>query len=283
MVPDLEAELRQTDAEITEATATDVSLAGGLLKTLVGVRLEILRTSRALLRQRILAETSGASLTVQIPATTPDPYTAKVLAAEIQSQQRILEAARADAARFAGGLVHALKLTTVATQEQTLSMLHQRYLVARFGLGVPTPAVTSATEESAAIPAVSPSSDASTSPGVPAVFTVRLLKKQFTKQSHQDFIFFDTEFTASGLKRPARAIKGQLMLNDLSGETQMTIGWTLNQPLSPGDTLVERAKGFHYNQFLQPHQWVNSTAIENMSPAFAVNSILYQDGTREDF
>jgi hypothetical protein len=53
--------------------------------------------------------------------------------------------------------------------------------------------------------------------------------------------------------------------------------------LNPGETLIERGKGFHYNQFLEPHQWVSTTALENMSAAFVVTSILYQDGTREEF
>ena len=115
------------------------------------------------------------------------------------------------------------------------------------------------------------------------VFPVRLLKKQLTKQNHQDFIFFDAELTASGLNRPSRAIKGELEVNDLFGETKLTIVWTLDRPLNPGGTVLEKGKGFHYNQFLQPHQWVDTTALENMSAAFAVSSILYQDGTREDF
>jgi hypothetical protein len=34
---------------------------------------------------------------------------------------------------------------------------------------------------------------------------------------------------------------------------------------------------------MQAHQWVNATSLDNMSATFEVSSILYQDGTREDF
>lgn len=135
MNADVVTALKETEQEIAEAIAQDATLAGGLIKALVAARLEILRVTRAALRQRIMAEQTGAPLTVQIPATTPDPELAASLAQEIDVQENAVKAARSDAARFAGGLVHALKLSAVATQEQTLSMLRQRYLIARYGLG----------------------------------------------------------------------------------------------------------------------------------------------------
>jgi len=114
------------------------------------------------------------------------------------------------------------------------------------------------------------------------VVKVRLLTKQFTKQNLQDYIFFDLEFSAPGLERPARAIKGALHIEDLFGETKMTIEWVLEKPPNPGGAIVEKGKGFLYNQFMQPHQWVQSTALEDMSATFEVRSLLYQDGERQD-
>jgi hypothetical protein len=50
-----------------------------------------------------------------------------------------LLAARAEAARFTGGLVHSLKLSTVATLEQTLANLRQQHALSKFGLLLPQP------------------------------------------------------------------------------------------------------------------------------------------------
>ncbi|MEO8379093.1 MAG: hypothetical protein ABI779_05475 [Acidobacteriota bacterium] len=280
MSTDMVAELKQAEDEIAEARALDATISGGLLKALIAVRLEILRITRAALRQGIMAGESGAPLSVQIPTTTPDPGMAQTLALEIEAQQRSVDLARADAARFTGGLVHAMKLSTVATQEQSLSMLRQRYLVARYGLHIPAsrtsePAQSGSTNTS---PVPSPPER----PKAPVIVKVRLLKKQFAERSHQKYIFFDTEFVAVGVKRPTRAIKGEFRLTDLFGETKMAIGWTIDRPLKPGEMYIDKAQGFQYNQFMQPHQWANATALEDMMAFFDVASILYQDGSRED-
>jgi hypothetical protein len=280
MSSDLVVELKQTDDEIAEAMSQDANLAGGLLKALVAVRLEILRVTRAAMRQRIMAEQSGSPLIIRIPATVPDPELAAKLAQEIEVQNHALDGARAEAARFVGGLVHALKISTVATHEQALSMLRQRYLIARYGLSIPDIAAAQPRNNASAQAATSAVS--SSSPSM-AVLTVRILNKQFKTQNRQDFIFFDAEFAAPGLKLPSRAIKGQLMLNDLFGEAKMTIGWTVERPINSGETFVEKGQGFKYNQFMEQHQWVNSTDIQNMSASFVVSSILYQDGSRDDF
>jgi hypothetical protein len=63
----------------------------------------------------------------------------------------------------------------------------------------------------------------------------------------------------------------------------MGIGWTVDRPTNPGESLTESGQGFQYNQFMEKHKWVNSTDLSNMTATFSVESILYQDGTREDF
>jgi hypothetical protein len=277
MKDELIAETAQIENEIAEALAMDASLAGGLLKGLIAVRLEILRTTRAALRQRVLADEMGATFTIELPATTPEPETAERLAVEIEGQKRLLDAARVEAALFSGGLVHALKLSAIATQEQSLGMLRQRYLVALYGLWVPSSGVA------ANVGGANSSMTAEPMPSTPVILEVQLLDKNFAEQEHQEYIFFDIQFAAPGLKRPARAVKGSLKIGDLFGETKLAIGWVIERPLKPGEAFVERGKGFEYNKFMQPHQWVNATALRNMTAAFEVTNILYGDGSREDF
>ena len=115
------------------------------------------------------------------------------------------------------------------------------------------------------------------------VLSVNLLKKQFDVQDYEEFIWFDIEFTATGLDKPARAIKGVLNLQDLFGESPMAINLTLDEPLTPGEKVVRQGTGFEYNQFLDSHRWVLATDLQNMAASFTVMSVLYQDGTRRDF
>lgn len=286
----LRSELEQVQTELKTAERKDAELAGGLVKALVQARLEILKTTKALIEQRIQALESGTKITVEVPGTAPDPTLAEEIKAEMETQEIELKKAQEEASQYSGGLVAAMKSATVATHEQTLAMLRQRYLAAKYGLPtIPTSgSQASGTSKSSAVrtqEATPTSSGESPAASEPAqkIFAVRLLKKRFAEQDYQDFIFFDIQFTASGLERPSRAIKGVLNLADLFGEPHMQINWTIEQPISPGSVIVENDTGFKFNQFLDAHQWVRSTDLENMTATFTARSILYKDGTRQDF
>ena len=281
-VASLRKELEDVKDEIAAAEQKDSELAGGLVKALVGTRIEILKTTEALLQQRVHAVEAGARITVETQGSEPDAQEASRLEQEIRHQEAGLRKAEEDAARYSGGLVLAMKRSTIATQEQTLAMLRQRYLTAKYGLALPR------YEAPAAAPPVQVASGSAESVGAEPVegegiIEVKLLRKQFTEQDYQEYIFFDFEYTASGLDRPVRAIKGVMQIQDLFGETKLPIGWTIDEPLSPGSRHVEKGKGFEYNQFRSEHSWVRSTDLEDMKAVYRVTSIIYADGTRLDF
>lgn len=138
MKSQLEQQLAELTNEIRAAQAKDEMYSGGLIKSLVGMRIEILLISKALIEQRISALDSGAEITLELPGSKPDEEQANVILKEIESVKEQLEVARRDAARYSGGLIHSMKLSAVATQEQTLAMLSQQYAMAKFGLALPT-------------------------------------------------------------------------------------------------------------------------------------------------
>lgn len=285
VIEDLRGELESVRAEIDVAEKKNATLAGGLVKVLIETRLEILRTTEALLQQRIHAVEGGARIEVTVKGAEPDPERAQALEVEIAEQQQELEEARREAARYSGGLVAAMKSATVATSEQTLAMLKQRHLSAKYGLPgvIPrTEGVTDYIEPNSPTTESAPSEALGDSNVAREIVDVRLLRKRFTEQDYQDYIFFDLEFTATGLDKPSRAIKGVLHLQDLFGESRMNINWTIDVPLSPGESTTEKGAGFKFNQFIDSHQWVRSTDLENMTASMTVTSVLYQDGGRLD-
>lgn len=278
LVAQLQGQAAEVDQQIQEAKVQDEKLAGGLIKSLIAVRLELLGINHALLLQRIQSIEAGAPVSITVPGTRIDPELAKQLESELVTQERVLVEAKNEAAKYSGGLVAALKSSTVATQENSMAMLRQRWLIAKFGLSFPQlQAVAEPKNEPRSIAAEPPSSQTD------QIVAIRLLQKRFAKQNYQDYIFFDVQYEAVGLVKAARAIKGRLQLKDLFGEVKMTIGWTIDSGLVPGQVAVERGTGFDYNQFMDEHQWVNSTPLENMTSSFEVISILYTDGTRQDF
>lgn len=277
---ELRAELELLRTEILETEKKNEKYVGGLVKGLIEARLEVLKTTEVLIQQRVHALESGAKVDVVVSGTEPDAALAQRLESEISGMQEGLAEARAEADRYSGGLVASMKAATVATSEQTLAMLRQRFLAAKYGLAIPQlESLGSQAGDEAAPGPVTQDQEASIGA---EMIGVRLLRKNFTKQDYQDFVFFDIEFTAQGLEKPARAIKGVLHLQDLFGETRMNIKWTLEEPLAPGGSIVEKGQGFKYNQFMDDHQWVRSTDLEDMTGSMTVLSVLFADGTRLD-
>lgn len=283
LVETLKAEQQAVAREIADAEKDATKYQGGLVLSLINVRLETLRGTEALLGQRVHAIESGAPVTVQIPATKPDPARAAELVKEIDTQTAALAAAQAEADKYSGGLVHAMALSTVATNAQTLAMLRQSYVIAKFGLASPMLAPAPNAGGEGGRP-VSVASEPEPEPSVAnEIITVNIKRKVYDDSDFQAFVAFDIEFTGTGLDKPTRAIKGTLNINDLFGDKKMGIGWTIDQPMQPGGVVFEKGTGFEYNKFIDSHQWVRSNKITDMTATFAVKNILYADGTRVDF
>lgn len=164
LVESLRRELKATQEDISDAKSRDALLAGGLVKSLISVRLEILETNKALLGQRINAIEAGSPVTLATEISLADSELAKSLEEKIAQEKADLELAKADAAIY-GGLVGAMKATAAATREQTLAMLEQRYLVAKYGLN---PALHKASGSNSPAPAEPSPVAQSPAPELPA-------------------------------------------------------------------------------------------------------------------
>jgi hypothetical protein len=278
----LRAERDKIEAEITSAQVQDAALAGGLIKALIQVQIETLRTTQAIIEQRIHAIEGGARLRIEVASTEPDSVLATSLAEEIDWATNQIAMAQAEANRYSGGLIAALAQTTLATEQQTLAMLRQRYISAKYGLPQLTaPAASGALVQPTGVP--SSQLDPATADVENEIVAVKVLRKRFAEREYQEYVFLDIEFTAGGLDKPARSIKGTLHLTDLFGEVKLSLGWTIDDPIAPGATATERGSGFKFNQFMDDHQWARNTDLANMAATYTVQSILYQDGTRRDF
>jgi|APTNR8051073442_1049403.scaffolds.fasta_scaffold04845_1 hypothetical protein len=137
LVATLKQDLSRIRQEIERGTKEYEAYSGGLIKVLISMRLEILKTNEVLIEQRINAVESGAPITVVVNTTKPDPSRAAELATEVERQQARIAEARAEANLYAGGLVKAMAETAVATNQSTLAMLEQQYLIAKYGLAIP--------------------------------------------------------------------------------------------------------------------------------------------------
>jgi hypothetical protein len=194
----LQTQSASVRSEIAQAEQENARYSGGLIKALTEARIDILKTNDALIQQRILSIASHAPITVQTMISTPDADEAAKLAMEITAQQEKVHSAQEEASKYSGGLVQAMALSTAATQSQTLAMLEQRYLIAKFGLAFPKidqKAATASTDAPVA-PVAAP-----VAPSKPSVqdqiVAATLVSKHFSEQNYQSYIFFDLKFVDS--------------------------------------------------------------------------------------
>jgi hypothetical protein len=277
LIAELQADRTRLQADITRTE----SMAGrGLVGALASVRLEALRSTEALLGQRIVAIETGAPIKFEEPvrATRPEPDRAAALLTEIAAQEKKVEEAERRS-MHSGGLAGAMASITVETERQGLATLRLQYLSAKYGL----PSLGLDMRRNEPISAPVPAGESAGPQVEDSIVTVKLAKKNLTKNGYEDFVRTDLVFTASGLDKPARAIKGILSFRDLFGEQRMALRWTIDDPLAPGQTIATSGSGFEYNQFMNDQQWVVTTATKDIATTYRVTSIIYQDGTRKDF
>ena len=279
-ISELQAELKSVQDEILAANKEDQKYVGGLVKSLIAVRIQILKTTEALLQQKIVATKTGAPFKVEARTTQIDPQRAEALEKEILTKKQEIEGQRSEAARYSGGLVLAMKHATIATGEQTLAMLEQQYLVAKYGLPF-------GPEAPKQLPDNQPKQKASTAnqelTEAESILLPNVSNKRFEKLKYQEYMLFDVNWTVGNLEKPARSIKGVLLFGDLFGDVKFQIQVTIDDPIGPGGSVKKNGMAFDYNQFRDEHIWVRSTELSNMTIRFKVTNILYEDGTRKDF
>jgi len=279
-VESLRVEQSQINESINQAEGEDSKLTGGLIKALIGVRLELLKINSALVQQRINAIESGARIKVKLYEAKPDPDRARNLQSEMDSIKSEIQAKEEEIAKYRGGLIKVTLMSSVATMNNTLAMLQTEQLKAKYGIyWMPD---TGKKSTNTSLP--SPSKKmAKTNEADERILVPTITNKRFDKYKYDENIWFDITWNTDNLKKKTRAVKGTLIFADLFGEPKFMINKTINDPLSPNNSHKEDGIGFEYNQFKDSHKWMRSSDLKDMTFQFKVKSIIYADGTTEQF
>lgn len=155
--------LSAVQSAITEAEAESVRYESGLIRTQIELRLQTLRATEAMLEQRALADKSGATFTYSLAGVAPDERREAELLEDLVAARQQLLNLEADASKYSGGLVQAMALVAVATQQQTIALLEQGYLAAHYGLAYHVPSSPALTETGETQPSATPSAPAADS------------------------------------------------------------------------------------------------------------------------
>ena len=133
-VESLRVEQSQINESINQAEGEDSKFSGGLIKALIGVRLELLKINSALVQQRINAIESGAKIKVKLYEVKPDPERVRNLQYEMDSIKSEIRAKEEEIAKYRGGLIKVTLMSSVATMNNTLAMLQTEHLKAKYGI-----------------------------------------------------------------------------------------------------------------------------------------------------
>lgn len=135
----LEKDIQALSLQIDEAQKENAQYSGGLVKTLIILRLQILKNTKAMLEQKKYALKHGIPVKYTYKGEIYHPISAdqtiiQGIESDIRDQRTELSKAEAENAKYSGGLVKAMILSQIATIKNTIAMLEQRKLTIKYGI-----------------------------------------------------------------------------------------------------------------------------------------------------
>ena len=135
----LKDEITGLRSQIAAAEAESDRYSGGLVKALIESRIQTLKQTLAMLEQRDKAFAFGLRIRYTVegkPFQLPPDIKQQLpeIEQEIRENDSKIRDQQQEVAKYSGGLVQALSLSTLATMQQTQAMLNQRRLAIKYEL-----------------------------------------------------------------------------------------------------------------------------------------------------
>jgi hypothetical protein len=147
---ELDSDLDQVRNQIKQASMESEKYASGLLKSFIELRRETLQNTQAMLEQKKTSLVRRINLDFLINGRELHPATDEELhdiSDEIRDAEQKLAQSQKNAAQYAGGLVQAMAMMTVETDQLALSQLRLKYYAAKYGLPTFLPQPDTLTKE----------------------------------------------------------------------------------------------------------------------------------------
>jgi hypothetical protein len=149
----LDSDLKDVRAAIRDADNDAAQYAGGLIKTQIELRKQFYKTTEAILLQKRSSLLRRIDLRYTVDGRLIEQASAEVLAAlrnDIDQVSSQVTAAQNDSAKYSGGLIQAMYLSSVASGQLTIAGLRQKYYAAKWG--IPYLAVDAASNNGTSLP-----------------------------------------------------------------------------------------------------------------------------------
>jgi hypothetical protein len=136
----LDADLAEVQAQLKAVDEEDAKLAGGLIKVMVGLQREVLRTSHAMLMQKRAALIRRIDLRYTVDGSRLAPVSEEKLseiAVDLEKAESELAKSEEQATRYSGGLMQVMALVTVETNRLSLAQARLACYAAKYGFALP--------------------------------------------------------------------------------------------------------------------------------------------------
>lgn len=133
----LDDDIGEVERQLSDARADDARYTGGLIKSLIQLRVQTLLQTRAMLDQRRKSWLHSIEIRYTVDGKMlgpPNEADLAALATEIETTRASVLRSQTDADQYSGGLIRALALSTNATERNTLAMLEQKRVSLKYGL-----------------------------------------------------------------------------------------------------------------------------------------------------
>lgn len=148
----LDKSISELQLSLRQAENDDAQYSGGLIKVLIALRIETIKDTISMLEQKRQSLLHRIRLNYAIGGTPTKVASAEELQQvqkEMAEAEKQIAIAKAQAAQYSGGLIKGLIAMRIATEQETLAGLNQRYLFAKYGL----PTLTAPSPEATGRPA----------------------------------------------------------------------------------------------------------------------------------
>jgi hypothetical protein len=291
------SDLAAVQSEAKAAQTDDARYTGGLIKTLIATRIAILRQTEAMLEQKLESLKLGIPVRYAVDGKAFSlPASASQMLADVESEISASEVKmhqqEAEAARYSGGLVHAMSLTALETMRQTHAMLEQKRLSLKYGLPqyigfVDAKNNGSPLVASAKVPVtdVSPSkgSQQAFSDELRKIITFAVMEKALIpadpqSRRYQALLTLKCSYQNAS-ERDIRAFTGTVIFQDLFGKEIYRASVTISDPIKAGQQATWNGT-VNYNQFVEAQQRFRAAELRDMQVVWVLASIIFADGTR---
>jgi hypothetical protein len=147
---ELTADIKLVQERINSVEKEISKYSKGLILSVLKIRQEILKNTRAMLQQKKLSLLRLIKLDYRIDGKSFKGLSNSDMAAVENDVKRIesaIEQQKAEASRYSGGLILMMKLSAIETERVTLSTLRMRYLTAKHGIPIFGPPTTKGQKE----------------------------------------------------------------------------------------------------------------------------------------